>query len=453
MSEENKKNKAWKPYERELVFCCGVIESSKEVRQKIANLLGRKLEHINSENQNFKKILNYDFSETGKTATIRQEIAKAFLINKRYDVNLARSCIVEAIGEFNEIPKEEYLTIACFCAIVRPLVEIKEVIAAYFDKPVASFNVDVTRFNMLLKERKIDLVNLSTPDSAKIDILENIKANYTHKEIKTKLLEKLKEINPSKEWDMSDLHGVYKWLSLQGFSKATERYKSLRSRCFDRLLLESFFDFYLLNSNTGLRFLAKHETIDDSEYEKLISENMNIIFKQDFDFEKMAKADLIELGKKVSSPMRMFFNNMKNVRIRNHLFDKWKSHYEVQIKESKKIYNNEFFKVLDPEYFAKEIFGKNEHDRECIYCGLTESMTQKLREGGQLFTKKDYSKGKSMEIDQKDAYRGYTPDNIVLACYWCNNAKTDEFDFEEWRKMGLIMKEIWSNRYLKMFKE
>ncbi len=33
--------------------------------------------------------------------------------------------------------------------------------------------------------------------------------------------------------------------------------------------------------------------------------------------------------------------------------------------------------------------------------------------------------------------------NVVLACYWCNNAKTDTFTYEEFKEVGKVFANIW----------
>jgi hypothetical protein len=37
-------------------------------------------------------------------------------------------------------------------------------------------------------------------------------------------------------------------------------------------------------------------------------------------------------------------------------------------------------------------------------------------------------------------------DNLVFACYWCNNAKTDTFTFEEFKQVGEVFRNIWQKR-------
>ncbi len=41
-----------------------------------------------------------------------------------------------------------------------------------------------------------------------------------------------------------------------------------------------------------------------------------------------------------------------------------------------------------------------------------------------------------MEVDRKISKANYSPENCVLACYPCNNAKSDVFTYEEFIKIG-----------------
>ncbi len=65
----------------------------------------------------------------------------------------------------------------------------------------------------------------------------------------------------------------------------------------------------------------------------------------------------------------------------------------------------------------------------CHYCGVSQQQVLALRERNLIRTKR--KRGFVMEIDQKEPNLGYQKDNLVLSCYWCNNAKTDEFDYQE----------------------
>lgn len=78
----------------------------------------------------------------------------------------------------------------------------------------------------------------------------------------------------------------------------------------------------------------------------------------------------------------------------------------------------------------------------CFYCGISVTQSNMFRtlllrkfksEGrgqGKLKTR-----GKSFEIDRKDGIK-YSSENCVLACYFCNNAKSDIFSSKEFEKLG-----------------
>lgn len=48
-----------------------------------------------------------------------------------------------------------------------------------------------------------------------------------------------------------------------------------------------------------------------------------------------------------------------------------------------------------------------------------------------------------------DNRRGYDIENCVLACAVCNNAKSDKFTYEEFKRLGDVIKEIWQQRKAK----
>ena len=48
-------------------------------------------------------------------------------------------------------------------------------------------------------------------------------------------------------------------------------------------------------------------------------------------------------------------------------------------------------------------------------------------------------RGKSFEIDKKKPQGNYNPQNCVLACYPCNNAKSDVFTDKNFKIIGAII--------------
>ncbi|MFY0253580.1 hypothetical protein ACDQ55_06450 [Chitinophaga sp. 30R24] len=112
---------------------------------------------------------------------------------------------------------------------------------------------------------------------------------------------------------------------------------------------------------------------------------------------------------------------------------------------------------LESHFFSKEEFlkfyGADETDRNCTYCKIFESEIKNLAESGWIKTKRHLTRGKFMELDRKDPFAPYTKDNVALCCYWCNNAKTDEFSIDEFAGIGNAMTRIWTDRLRKIDKE
>lgn len=111
-------------------------------------------------------------------------------------------------------------------------------------------------------------------------------------------------------------------------------------------------------------------------------------------------------------------------------------------------YWNKMFQTK--EFFLYEMFHENftNYEQKCHYCGITYEMTSSLRAKGEIFNKRD-TRGFSMEIDRKEPNREYTSGNSVLCCYWCNNAKTDEFCDTEYIPIGESFRLLWNKRLAK----
>jgi len=92
----------------------------------------------------------------------------------------------------------------------------------------------------------------------------------------------------------------------------------------------------------------------------------------------------------------------------------------------------------------KVLYPINTDDRKCYYCKTSENELNQLRDK-KLIRTKSY-RGDKLEIDRKEPNEEYYYDNLVLSCYWCNNAKTDEFSAGEFEIIGESIKSIWSSR-------
>jgi SOS response regulatory protein OraA/RecX len=131
-------------------------------------------------------------------------------------------------------------------------------------------------------------------------------------------------------------------------------------------------------------------------------------------------------------------------------YDELKQNSPQDFKEIKTKFTKLFTKNIDVDDI-EQILDEN---CKCAYCGMTKKeLKSRLPEESDIATDKSFFKTKrfwggrgwSMELD-RITDKNYSKDNVVCACYWCNNAKSDEFSFEEWQEVGKIIGKIWKKR-------
>jgi hypothetical protein len=114
--------------------------------------------------------------------------------------------------------------------------------------------------------------------------------------------------------------------------------------------------------------------------------------------------------------------------------------------------NIEFIKQCE-SWYIKEVFPKifpvGDFEAmikadKCFYCGITTKEITQLANLRKL--RKKNLRGWSLEIDRLDSNYEYTPQNCEMCCYWCNNAKTDEFTPTEFKFIGQMIGNIWNTR-------
>ncbi len=88
----------------------------------------------------------------------------------------------------------------------------------------------------------------------------------------------------------------------------------------------------------------------------------------------------------------------------------------------------------------------------CYYCHLPQTVLEEIHNQPGHINKRYPKRGKSLEIDRKQSDIPYTNiKNLVLACYWCNNAKTDTFTEVEFLDVGRVFNTIWKKRLGRTF--
>lgn len=127
--------------------------------------------------------------------------------------------------------------------------------------------------------------------------------------------------------------------------------------------------------------------------------------------------------------------------------DNYRNKYKNQKKKDENLYeylrkfylkNNILFSCCD---FIKLI-----SNTKCYYCGISIEQIEELGTNRKLYNKRSDTRGYSLEIDRKSPNLEYSKDNCCMACYWCNNAKTDEFSEDEFKNIAYGINITWNKR-------
>lgn len=127
----------------------------------------------------------------------------------------------------------------------------------------------------------------------------------------------------------------------------------------------------------------------------------------------------------------------------SEIYDKIK---ETEIRE-KAVYDKWFEKYFKDKFEIQYPYKEFKEDllsEVCHYCHITINMIHQLADEKKLYKKN--ARGWVMEIDRKQPNKEYTTENCVPSCYWCNNAKTDEFCDKEFKEVGEAIRKIWEKR-------
>jgi hypothetical protein len=89
----------------------------------------------------------------------------------------------------------------------------------------------------------------------------------------------------------------------------------------------------------------------------------------------------------------------------------------------------------------KHWYLKQYESPKCYYCGIPEDRIKEIywdiRE-----TKRPPTRIR-LELDRKNPNDNYNADSVVLACFVCNNAKSDIFLAEEFMPIGREIEKVW----------
>ena len=126
------------------------------------------------------------------------------------------------------------------------------------------------------------------------------------------------------------------------------------------------------------------------------------------------------------SDVRTKLPNNSFVNLYNELLNRYKKQFE------------NIFSISD--------FNTRLDQKSCAYCGISVDQIKELGESGLLHNKRSEKRGYTLEIDRKIPNLEYTSDNCCMSCYWCNNAKTDEFSQHEFKEIARGINHAWNHR-------
>ncbi|MCR9155235.1 MAG: hypothetical protein NXI09_14090 [Bacteroidetes bacterium] len=133
---------------------------------------------------------------------------------------------------------------------------------------------------------------------------------------------------------------------------------------------------------------------------------------------------------------------VKSIKVVHQAVQELKSQLKAEIASAREAYIDNFESVFPRTQFD-DLFAERDK-AHCHYCDISSAQIEQLANEKKLNKKNE--RGWQLELDRKRPNEEYTPDNCVWACYWCNNAKSDEFTAKEFRGVGEAIKEVWRAR-------
>ncbi len=132
-------------------------------------------------------------------------------------------------------------------------------------------------------------------------------------------------------------------------------------------------------------------------------------------------------------------------QIVEHLMDRDK--YLLSRKNLKTFLGEFHYTLLkDYDFIGENDFKKITENDTCSYCGISKEKISLLGDNAKLRNKRSDTRGYNLEIDRKNPNLEYTKDNCCMSCYWCNNAKTDEFTVAEFKEIAKGINMAWNSR-------
>ena len=181
---------------------------------------------------------------------------------------------------------------------------------------------------------------------------------------------------------------------------------------------------------------------------KLPSNKIFIIIKDGENF-CYREASFNEFDYTQSSKISIAKNNLNNFK---HLI--WDEEIIEQINATNVVYNRICNRNEEVNKKAIEDL-LNQNPKQCYYCGIDKDTIDELNNASVSNSSLSWSHSKgltkrqtrmTLEVEQLNPNGGYVKGNIVWACSWCNNAKTDTFTEAEFKNIACGINIAWNDR-------
>lgn len=181
---------------------------------------------------------------------------------------------------------------------------------------------------------------------------------------------------------------------------------------------------------------------------------------------KMTSIKVVDTILKYKSPKEFNLNDEEKLFLALYSVEK-KNASEALKNIQTSLSSDEYRKVLEPCVKIFQTIKNNQYTEErsegfhsfknfltwwcqqegkCYYCGISELESNKVYADGKLSSTKASHDSGTLQIERKNPSKGYTPENCVLSCVLCNNAKSNFIDsnyFEE--HFGPVIREYWNH--------
>jgi len=227
-------------------------------------------------------------------------------------------------------------------------------------------------------------------------------------------------------------------------------FQSITTQKYNTKIKDSFKTFYIQRGFQELLSILRDPTISDKkaalkdihfDVTKRIKKDETISYVNEYKQYK-EKADKVRI-KEIEGMIELLLLPLKSGEKQKEFSDEYQNLITT--------YKNNLAVYKKLNIFSLDDFKMMFLSDECAYCGISLQQLDILRKNNQISSKS--GRGFNLEIDRKEPNLEYTQENCCMSCYWCNNAKTDEFVPSEFKDIAKGINRVWNEKLKENDKE